>query len=506
MTRQQPEPQAAVTLRGIVKRYPGVLANDHVDLTVADGEIHALMGENGAGKSTLMSILYGLSQPDDGEIELGGRPVTFSSAAQAIDAGIGMVQQGFALFDTLSVTDNVVFGAEPTRRGLLDRRAARAAVAELVERHGLRVRPTDRVGDLPVGVRQQVEILKLLYRRARVLILDEPTAVLTPAETERLFDVLRGLAADGHTILFVSHKLHEVLSLSDNVTVLRDGRVTMRSATADTDRAALAAAMTGRDVELDKIYPPGTPGEVVLAAHGLTIGGPGKPVLADVSLEVRAGEVVGIAGVAGNGQTELVAAIAGLRDLDAGTVTVGGVDLRGLSVRARRAAGLAHVPEDRAEVGSAPRARLADNLAVGFQRRIARRGFLAPKAIRAHSAAIVEQYDVRAAGPDAPMRTLSGGNQQKAILGREMAHDAPVLLVEQPTRGVDIGAVVNIHRRLVEYRDAGHAVLLVSAELSEIRALADRVLVMYEGRVVAELTKDEATYEALGLAMAGGAS
>ena len=505
MTQQQPEPPA-VTLTGIVKRFPGVLANDHVDLTVAPGEIHALMGENGAGKSTLMSILYGLSHPDEGTVELDGRPVAFSSAAQAIDAGIGMVQQGFALFNSLTVTDNVVFGAEPTRFGLLDRRRSRAAVAELIERHGLRLRPGDKVGDLPVGVKQQVEILKLLYRRARVLILDEPTAVLTPAETDRLFDVLRGLAADGHTILFVSHKLHEVLALSDNVTVLRDGRVTLRVATADTDRAALAAAMTGRDVELDKIYPIGSPGEVVLSAQGLTVAGHGKPALDDVSVEVRAGEVVGIAGVAGNGQTELVAAIAGLRALDAGTVTVRGRDISRVSVRERRAAGLAHIPEDRAETGSAPGAKLAHNLATGFQRRLGRRGWLRPGDIRDHARAIVERFGVRAAHQDVPMRTLSGGNQQKAILGRELTHDAPVLLVEQPTRGVDIGAVVTIHQQLIAYRDAGHALLLVSAELSEIRALADRVLVMYEGRVVAELTKDEATYEALGLAMAGGAS
>jgi general nucleoside transport system ATP-binding protein len=501
MTQQQPD-HPAVTLRGITKRYPGVLANDHVDLTVAPGEIHALMGENGAGKSTLMSVLYGLTRPDDGAVELFGRPVAFGSAADAIEAGIGMVQQGFALFDTLSVTDNVIFGAEPTRRGLLDRRAARAAVAALIERHGLRLRPTDRVGDLPVGVRQQVEILKLLYRQARVLILDEPTAVLTPAETERLFDVLRGLAAEGRTILFVSHKLHEVLALSDNVTVLRDGRVTLSCATADTDRAALAAAMTGRDVELDKVYPVGSPGEVLLSAQGLTIHG--HPALHDVSLEVRAGEVVGIAGVAGNGQTELVEAIAGLRPLDAGTVTVLGRDVHGLSVRQRRAAGMAHIPEDRAETGSAPGAPLAGNLAAGFQRKLARRGLLRPGAVRAHARAIVDRFGVRAASETVPMRTLSGGNQQKAILGRELTHDAPVLLVEQPTRGVDIGAVGQIHQRLVEYRDAGHAVLLVSAELSEIRALADRVLVMYEGRIVASLTKDEATYEALGLAMAGG--
>jgi general nucleoside transport system ATP-binding protein len=500
MTQQLPDPPA-VALRGIVKRFPGVLANDHVDLTVAAGEIHALMGENGAGKSTLMSVLYGLTRPDDGTVELAGRPVAFASASAAIDAGIGMVQQGFALFDRMSVVENVTFGAEPTRFGLLDRGAARAAVATLIERHGLRLRPTDRVGDLPVGVRQQVEILKLLYRQARVLILDEPTAVLTPAETDRLFDVLRGLAAEGRTIIFVSHKLHEVLALSDNVTVLRDGRVTLSRATEDTDRGALAAAMTGRDVELDKIHPIGTPGEVLLSAQGLTI--EGHPSLDDVSLEVRAGEVVGIAGVAGNGQTELVAAIAGLRRLDAGTVRVGDRDVTGLSVRDRRAAGLAHVPEDRASVGSAPGATVADNLATGFQRGLARRGFLRPRDIRTHARAIIERFGVRTAKDTAPMRTLSGGNQQKAVLGRELTHEAPVLLVEQPTRGVDIGAIVQIHQELIDYRDAGHAVLLVSAELSEIRALADRVLVMYEGRVVASLTKDEATYEALGLAMAG---
>jgi simple sugar transport system ATP-binding protein len=502
MTQQQPD-RPAVALRGIVKRYPGVLASDRVDLTAAPGEIHAVMGENGAGKSTLMSILYGLVRPDEGTIEVAGRPVTFGSAAHAIAAGIGMVQQGFALFDSLTVTDNVIFGAEPTRRGFVDRRAANAAVAALIERHELRLRPTDRVGDLPVGLRQQVEILKLLHRRARVLILDEPTAVLTPAETERLFDVLRDLAASGHTVLLVSHKLHEVLAVSDNVTVLRDGRVTMTAPTAGVGRAELAEAMTGRAVDLDRVYPSGDIGEVLLSATGLTVQGDGKPLLDDVSLTVRAGEIVGVAGVAGNGQTELVAVLAGLLAADAGTVALGDKDISGLTGRARRAAGIAHVPEDRAEVGSAPGARLSDNLAVGHHRGLARRGWLRPAVVREHARGIVERFGVRAPSPTTPMRTLSGGNQQKAIIGRELAHDAPVLLVEQPTRGVDIGAVVNIHTELVAYRDAGHAVLLVSAELSEILGLADRVLVMYEGRVVAELPRDRADATTIGLAMAG---
>ncbi|MPZ84499.1 MAG: ATP-binding cassette domain-containing protein [Actinophytocola sp.] len=492
-----------------------MLANDHVDLTVAAGEIHALMGENGAGKSTLMSILYGLLRPDEGDIEVAGRAVSFGSAAQAIAAGIGMVQQGFALFDSLSVVDNVIYGAEPTRRGLLDRRTARTAVAELIERHQLRLRPGDRVGDLPVGVRQQVEILKLLYRRARVLVLDEPTAVLTPAETDRLFAVLRDLAADGHTVLLVTHKLHEVEAVSDNVTVLRDGKVTMRGPTAATGRAELATAMTGREIDLDRVYPAGRPGAEALSVHGLTISGrtihgTGRPVLDDVSLSVRTGEIVGIAGVAGNGQTELVAAIAGLLPVDAGSILLGEREIGGLGVRERRSAGIAHVPEDRTDVGAAPVARLADNLAVGFHRMppLLRRGLLRPAAIREHAERIVERFGVRASGPAAPMRTLSGGNQQKAILGRELAHEAPVLLVEQPTRGVDIGAVVGIHTELVAHRDAGHAVLLVSAELSEVLGLADRILVMFEGKVVAEFAKgqftnDEVTVDAVGLAMAG---
>ncbi|OLF14652.1 heme ABC transporter ATP-binding protein [Actinophytocola xanthii] len=481
-----------------------MLANDHVDLTVAAGEIHALMGENGAGKSTLMSILYGLLRPDAGTIELAGREVSFDSPARAIAAGVGMVQQGFALFDSMSVVDNVVYGAEPTRRGLLDRRAATAAVRELIERHELRLRPGDRAGDLPVGSRQQVEILKLLYRQARVLVLDEPTAVLTPAEADRLFVVLRELAADGRTVLLVTHKLHEVTAVGEAVTVLRDGRVTMTAPTRGLDQGRLAAAMTGREVDLDRVYPPGRPGAEALTVRNLTVRRGDRRVLDDVSLTVRAGEIVGVAGVAGNGQTELVAAIAGLLPAD-GTVRLGERDVHALGVRERRAAGLAHVPEDRGEVGAAPTARLADNLAVGFHRRppLLRRGLLRPEAVRDHAERIVTRFGVRAPGVSAPMRTLSGGNQQKAILGRELAQEAPVLVVEQPTRGVDIGAVVGIHTELVAYRDAGHAILLVSAELSEVLGLSDRVLVMYEGRVVAEFAKDEADAEAIGLAMAG---
>ncbi|MCE7010758.1 ABC transporter ATP-binding protein [Kibdelosporangium philippinense] len=440
-----------------------MLANDHVDVDVACGEIHALMGENGAGKSTLMSILYGLRQPDAGTIVLHGAPVTFASPAQAIDAGVGMVQQEFALFPQLTVAENVVFGREPTRRGLLSRKAAVLAVAELISRHDLRLRPGDRVADLPVGARQQVEILKLLYRQADVLILDEPTAVLTPAETERLFGVLRGLAASGRTVLFVSHKLQEVLAVSDHVTVMRDGRVSAHGATGSFTPASLASAMVGREVDLDRAYPRGTPG---------------APVLELPELTVRSGEIVGIAGVAGNGQNALVS-------------------------RIRK---VAHVPEERGEVGSASQASLADNLAVGFHRRkpLVRGGFLRPSKIRKHARSIVARFDVRGS-IEQPMGTLSGGNQQKAILGRELTHGAALLVVEQPTRGVDVGAIENIHAHLIVYRDAGHGILLVSAELSEILALSDRILVMYEGRISAEFSRAEADPERIGLAMAGGA-
>ncbi|ONI75321.1 heme ABC transporter ATP-binding protein [Actinosynnema sp. ALI-1.44] len=440
-----------------------MLANDHVDLDVGAGEIHALMGENGAGKSTLMSILYGLYRPDSGTVALRGEPVAFGSPSQAIDAGVGMVQQEFALFPQLTVAENVVFGREPTRRGLLDRKAAARAVDELVARHDLRVRPGDRVGDLPVGVRQRVEILKLLYRSADVLILDEPTAVLTPGETDGLFGVLRALAAEGRTVLFVSHKLQEVLAVSDHVTVMRDGKVSAHGPTTDFTPHSLASAMTGREIDLDRVHPAGTPGEPVLELPELT---------------VRAGEIVGIAGVAGNGQNELVS----------------------------RVTGAAHVPEERGETGSAASASVADNLAVGFHRRrpLSRGGLLRPSEIRKHARAIISRFDVRATERQ-PMGTLSGGNQQKAILGRELTHDAPLLVVEQPTRGVDVGAIENIHAQLVAYRDAGHGILLISSELTEILALSDRILVMYEGRITAEFGRADADPDRIGLAMAGGA-
>ncbi|RFU83933.1 ABC transporter ATP-binding protein [Streptomyces triticagri] len=501
MTPQPPDPsEPAFELIGISKEFPGTLANDRVDLAVRRGEIHALMGENGAGKSTLMSVLYGMLRPDAGTVKVDGREVSFASPGDAMAAGLGMAHQSFKLFDSLTVTENVVYGAEPRRYGFVDRAAARRRVAELVEAHGLAVDPDARVGDLPVGVRQRVEILKLLHRGARTLILDEPTAVLTPSEADALFGVLRSLTDAGRTVVLVTHKLREVLEGSDNVTVMRDGRVVARLRTADTTADEIAAAMTGRSVALDRVYETGAPGEEVLRVSGLTAAG-----VHDAELTVRAGEIVGIAGVAGNGQSELVEALAGLRQVDSGRVMLSGRDITHASAARRRVEGLAYVPEDRHAVGTAPAASVADNLAMGHHRTaLSHKGVLPPKSVREHAVKLIERFGVKASSPGVAASALSGGNLQKLLIGREIAHDAPLLLVEQPTRGVDIGAVQNIHEQLIAYRDAGHAVLLVSAELSEVRGLADRILVMYEGRIVASYPKGEADERTLGLAMAGG--
>ncbi|MDQ0603100.1 ABC-type uncharacterized transport system ATPase subunit [Streptomyces canus] len=489
----------AVELRGITKRFPGTLANDSVDLTVRHGEIHALMGENGAGKSTLMSILYGMERADAGSVRVGGRDAHFASPGDAMAAGLGMVHQSFKLFDSLTVAENVVYAAEPRRFGLVDRAAARRRVRELAEEHGLAVDPDARVGDLPVGLRQRVEILKLVHRGARTLILDEPTAVLTPAEADALFAVLKSLAAQGRTVILVTHKLREVLEVSDHVTVLRDGRVVARLVTSETSAEEIAAAMTGRAVELDRVHARGTPGDAVLEVTGLATDG-----VRGAGLTVRAGEIVGIAGVAGNGQSELIEALAGLRPVTAGRVALKNEDITHASATERRLKGLAYVPEDRHAIGTAPAASVADNLAMGHHRTsLSSRGLLPPTAVRAHARRLIERFGVKASSPEVPASALSGGNLQKLLIGRELAHDAPLLLVEQPTRGVDIGAIQNIHDQIVAYRDAGHAVLLVSAELSEIRGLADRVLVMYEGRITASYDKDEADERTLGLAMAG---
>jgi general nucleoside transport system ATP-binding protein len=495
-----------IEARGIVKRFGGLVANDRVDLSAESGEIHGVMGENGAGKTTLMSILFGLVAPDEGEIRLRGAPVKFRSPIDAMKAGLGMVHQAFRLFPSLSVWENIVYGAEPRRGPFVDRAAARASVAELSRRHRLAVDPDARVGALSVGVRQRVEILKALYRDARVLILDEPTAVLTPPERDGLFEVLRRLADEGRTILFVTHKLHEIAAITGRVTVLRDGRAVATFATRQTNAREIVRAMTGRNVALRVEKSAPRPGAALLAATDLTVVGPaGHPVVDRVSLTVRAGEIVGVAGVAGNGQSELVEALTGLRRADRGRIEVRGADVTAAGVGERRAAGLAYVPEDRAAVGSALAAGAADNLAMGFHREppLARGPFVFPGAFAARARALIARFAIRIAGEWVKVGTLSGGNLQKVVVARELSHEAPVLIAEQPTRGLDVGATEFVHERLVAERDKGRAVLLVSAELSEILALSDRVLVMFEGRVLAELAGRQADEESVGLLMAG---
>ncbi|MGF6229799.1 ABC-type uncharacterized transport system ATPase subunit [Inquilinus ginsengisoli] len=496
---------AFLEMRGIVKRYPGVLANDRVDLAVEAGEIHAVMGENGAGKSTLMGILYGLVQPDEGEIVIDGRKRPFRSPIDAIAAGLGMVHQAFKLFDSLTVWENVAYRAEPRRGPFIDRAAARRKVAELAARHRLPIDPDARVGTLPVGVKQRIEILKALYRDAHILILDEPTAVLTPGERDGLFQVMRGLAADGRTILFVTHKIHEVMAVTDRITVLRDGRVADRMVTTQTDPQAIIRAMTGRNVTLKVDKAPAEPGRALLEVEGLVLAAPGKPAVDGISFAVRAGEIVGIAGIAGNGQTELIEIVAGLRAADAGSIRVDGRDVTAAGVAGRRVAGIAYVPEDRAHTGTALRASAADTLSMGFHRRppLSRRGVLDRAAMRDRARGLIARFGIKIPGEGVAVGTLSGGNLQKVVVARELDHQAPVLIAEQPTRGVDVGAIEFIHGQLVAERDKGRAVLLVSAELGEILALSDRVLVMYEGRVIAEVPGAEATETSLGLLMAG---
>ncbi|MEX1004653.1 MAG: ABC transporter ATP-binding protein [Acidimicrobiia bacterium] len=483
-------------LRGITKRFDRVVANDSVDLTVRAGEIHAIVGENGAGKTTLMSMLYGLFAPDEGQILIRGSPVQFESALDAIEAGLGMVHQAFKLFPTLTVAENVVFRSEPTRRGMIDRVASVALVRDLAETYGLAVDPTAVVEALPVGVLQRVEILKALYRDAQVLILDEPTAVLTPQERDMLFDVVRRLRDAGRTILFITHKLGEVMAVSDRVTVLRNGKSVAELITSETTPEEITRHMVGRDVDLGKRASLHQASDVVLSVKDLVVHGEhDRAVVHDVGFDVRAGEIVGVAGVAGNGQTEMIEALTGLRPVKRGEVTLSGTDITLADVATRRATGLAYIPEDRHVVGTTSYATVSENLLMGHHRAddVARRGWFQVDEVRRRANELVERFNIRTTSISAPVGTLSGGNLQKVVVARELAYEAPLLIAEQPTRGVDIGAIEFIHRQLLDYRDVGGAVLMVSAELSEILALSSRILVMFEGRIVAEL--DPATVD-----------
>ena len=495
-------------MRGIVKRFPLVLANDQVDFDVTWGEIHALIGENGAGKSTLMKVLYGLQQSDAGTIEVDGRRVDIRSARDAIDLGIGMVHQHFMLVEPLTVTENLVLGAEPHTGPALDYRTARRKTRALIERFGFDLDADTAIEELPVGLQQQVEILKTLYRDARILVMDEPTAVLTPQETRALFEFLREYAAQGNAVVFISHKLDEVMAICDRMSVMRDGRMVGTVERAETDQRRLANLMVGREVLLRVEKGPAAPREPRLEVRDLRLRHPVKhvPLLDGVAFTVHAGEIMGVAGIEGNGQTELVEAITGLRAVDGGEVVVQGRDVSALGARARREAGLSHVPEDRNERGLVTSYTAAMNAVLGDHHRppyAGAFGLLDQAAIDAHAARIVEAYDVRPRAIDLAAASYSGGNAQKLVVAREMERAPTVLVLAQPTRGVDIGAIEFIHRQIVRARDEGLAVLLVSADLNEIMSLSDRIVVMFEGRIMGELAQADATAERLGLMMAG---
>jgi ABC-type uncharacterized transport system ATPase subunit len=494
-------------LKGITKRFGSLVANDRIDLSVAPGQVHALLGENGAGKTTLMNVLYGLLQPDEGEILLDGKAVQFHSPKDAIAAGVGMVHQHFMLVPVFTVAENVTLGIEETRRsGLLDRRKTRKDVRELSRRYGLEVDPDALVENLPVGIQQRVEIIKALVREATVLILDEPTAVLTPAETEDLFRIIRQLKESGRSIVFISHKLKEVQAIADTITVLRRG-ATVGQRPPGTTEDELASLMVGRDVQLRVSKDAAKPGDVVLDVADLTVADEtGRVWVNGVSFGVRAGEILGLAGVQGNGQTELCEALMGLRPTAAGQVTLNGRDLTKATPRQRLRAGFAYVPEDRQEDGLVGDFSVADNMVLDtYDRPPYASGIrLNLDAIASNAAERVTEFDVRTTSVDTPVGTLSGGNQQKVILGRELGREHKVLVASQPTRGLDVGSIEFVHRRIVEQRDKGVAVLIVSAELDEIYALADRIAVMYEGKITG-FRPPTVPAEELGLLMAGGA-
>ncbi|MCU0625902.1 MAG: ABC transporter ATP-binding protein [Gemmatimonadaceae bacterium] len=528
----------AVRMTGIVKRFGAVTANIDASLVVTPGEIHAVVGENGAGKSTLLRVLSGMFAPDAGTVELFGRDVTGWSTAQAIAAGVGMVHQHFMLVPTLSVAENVVLGIEPVRGLRFDRDAAERRLATLARECGLACEPGRLVRDLSVGEAQRVEILKTLYRGAKLLILDEPTAVLSPPEVDELWRVLRTLRAGGATIVLVTHKLDELMDVTDHITVMRAGRTVGALVTARTTPAAIATAMVGRAVQLDASGLPvgaaashdttGTPSRVStqaftgpavgtptpayadtprLALHDLVVAGPRRARAVDgVTLAVAPGEVLGIAGVEGNGQTELVEAIAGLREVLGGRVLVDGTDVTRFSVGKRLRHGITHIPEDRHARGLVLDYSIADNLILGRQRHYARSGRIDRTRVRRFAEERIAAFDIRPADPDLPARALSGGNQQKVVVAREMPADFRVLVASQPTRGVDVGAIEFIHDQLRAARRAGKAILLVSAELNEILALSDRIAVMYGGRVVHEVARAHATAESLGPYMTGAAA
>ncbi len=506
---EQSTPPLAVELTSITKYFPSsdVLANDHVDFAVARGEVHALVGENGAGKTTLMNILFGLLPADEGTVRVHGGLVRITHPDEAIRLGIGMVHQHFKLVPSFTVAQNVLLGTEPARYGFVRFREETARVRALADEFGLPLDPDARVADLPVSLQQRVEILKTLQRDANILILDEPTAVLTPQEAHELFAVIRALAARGRTVIFITHKLLEVIDVAHRVSVMRRGRMVGTKRVVDTNIRELARMMVGREVLFRVSKPPAQPGEPVLQVDHLVVGRQGGvAAVADLSLTVRSGEIVGIAGVSGNGQSELVEAIAGLRPVDGGAIRLLGRPITDLAVWDRRALGMAHIPEDRLTTGLNLQTTLDENVVVSRYRepQFARWGLLIREKIAQLAEWVITAFSVAAARPGEDIATLSGGNLQKVVLGRELSGDPRCIIANQPTRGLDVGSIEFVHQTLIDARDRGVAVLLVSVELDEILALADRILVLFRGRIVGGLDAAQATEEELGVLMAGG--
>lgn len=503
------ETNYAIEMLNITKRFPGIIANDNITLQLKKGEIHALLGENGAGKSTLMSVLFGLYQPEEGIIKKDGVEVKINNPNDANDLGIGMVHQHFKLVECFTVLDNIILGVEPNKMGFLKKAEAKKKVLELSEKYGLRIDPDALIEDITVGMQQRTEILKMLYRDNEILIFDEPTAVLTPQEIKELMVILKNLAAEGKSILFISHKLQEIMEVADRCSVLRKGKYIGTVNTKDTTMAELSAMMVGRDVNFHVEKKPAVPGKDILKIEGLSVASKVHKNLAvkDVSLTVKAGEIVCIAGIDGNGQTEFVHALTGLEPSVSGTITLCGEDITKASIRKRNTSGMSHIPEDRHKHGLVLDYSLEDNLVLQryFEPEFTdKAGFLKRANIRSYAEKLIEQYDVRSGqGPQTIARSMSGGNQQKAIIAREIDKAPELLVAVQPTRGLDVGAIEYIHKQLVAQRDAGKAVLLVSLELDEVMDVPDRILVMYEGEIVGEFDPKTTTEEELGLYMAG---